>query len=193
MSGKCQKGWCAKEEVSSSLLGKLAPPFLCYKHIPIVIRDLNELGILLKPETDQSDCLINFMTTIVLIQVDSWPCCLQTILFHGHIGLPSSPSLTVVARNLQQIIFTISPPSYAGQCVLNYTITATSSDGSVVPDITVEVSDNITFSEDGFDLCNNVYNFTVVANTLAGPGQRSAVVSAVVSPGVTHFLGKFHP
>ena len=27
-------GECAKEEVSSSLLGKLAPPFLCYKHIP---------------------------------------------------------------------------------------------------------------------------------------------------------------
>ena len=24
---------CAKEEVSFSLLGKLAPPFLCYKHI----------------------------------------------------------------------------------------------------------------------------------------------------------------
>ena len=27
-------GQCAKEEVSFSLLGKLAPPFLCYKHIP---------------------------------------------------------------------------------------------------------------------------------------------------------------
>ena len=27
-------GQCAKEEVSYSLLGKLAPPFLCYKHIP---------------------------------------------------------------------------------------------------------------------------------------------------------------
>ena len=29
-------GQCAinKEEVSSSLLGRLAPPFLCYKHIP---------------------------------------------------------------------------------------------------------------------------------------------------------------
>ena len=27
-------GQCAKEEVSSSLLGKLALPFLCYKHIP---------------------------------------------------------------------------------------------------------------------------------------------------------------
>ena len=24
---------CVKEEVSSSLLGMLAPPFLCYKHI----------------------------------------------------------------------------------------------------------------------------------------------------------------
>ena len=30
----------------------------------------------------------------------------------------------------------VPPQSYAGQCVLNYTITATSSDGSVVPDIT---------------------------------------------------------
>ena len=27
-------GLCAKEEVSSSLLGKLSPPFLCCKHIP---------------------------------------------------------------------------------------------------------------------------------------------------------------
>ena len=91
----------------------------------------------------------------------------------------------MVAGSLQQIIFTISPPSYAGQCVLNYTISATRSDGSVVPDITVEISDNITFSEDGFDLCNNVYNFTVVANTLAGPGS-----AAVTSPEVGHFLGK---
>ena len=55
------------------------------------------------------------------------------IMLHCHVGLPSSPSLTVVAGSLQQIIFVISPPSYAGQCVLNYTITATSSDGSVVP------------------------------------------------------------
>ena len=94
----------------------------------------------------------------------------------------------MVAESLQQIIFTISPPSYAGQCVVNYTITATSSDISVVPDITVEVSDNIIFSEGGFDLCNNVYNFTVVANTLTGPGQRSAVVSP--GSGVAHFLSE---
>ena len=31
---KRRLGSCAKEEVSSSLLDKLAPPFLCYKHIP---------------------------------------------------------------------------------------------------------------------------------------------------------------
>ena len=30
-------GQCAKEEVSSSLLGKLALPFLCYKRIPSYI------------------------------------------------------------------------------------------------------------------------------------------------------------
>ena len=29
-------GQCAKEEVSSRLLGKLALPFLCYKHIPSI-------------------------------------------------------------------------------------------------------------------------------------------------------------
>ena len=93
----------------------------------------------------------------------------------------------MVAESLQQIIFTISPPSYASQCVLNYTITATSSDGSVVSNITVEVSDNITLREGGFEFCNNVYNFTVVANTLAGPTQRSAVVT---SPEVAHFLSE---
>ena len=35
-SGVEKTGQCAKEEVSSSLLGKLAPPFLCYKHIPSI-------------------------------------------------------------------------------------------------------------------------------------------------------------
>ena len=109
------------------------------------------------------------------------------MIYLWNVDPPSSPSLTVVAESLQQIIFTISPPLYAGQCVLNYTISATSSDGSVVPGITVEISDNVTLSEGGFNLCNNAYNFTVVANTLTGPGQRSAVVS----PGVTHFLSEW--
>ena len=30
-------GWCAKEEVSSSFLGELAPSCLCRKHIPSII------------------------------------------------------------------------------------------------------------------------------------------------------------
>ena len=40
-------GTCAKEEVSSSLLGKLAPPFLCYKHIPSYTTCIVQLIILL--------------------------------------------------------------------------------------------------------------------------------------------------
>ena len=91
-------------------------------------------------------------------------------------GRPSSPTLTVVAATFQTATFTISPPSYAGQCVLNYTITATSSDGSVVPGITVEVtnsenavSENIT--QIGYDFCSNAYNFTVVADTLTFTGD----------------------
>ena len=38
---------CAKEEVGSSLLGKLAPPFLCYKHIPSNILEYPHLEVLL--------------------------------------------------------------------------------------------------------------------------------------------------
>ena len=51
--------------------------------------------------------------------------------------------------------------------VLNYTITSTDSDG-VMRDITVEVTDTeatIALIENGFNLCNNTYSFTIVANT----------------------------
>ena len=89
-------------------------------------------------------------------------------------GRPSSPTLTVVAVTYQAATFTISPPSYAGQCVLNYTIAATSSsDGSVLPDITVEVTDTeapTIATRSGFE-CNNTYTFTVVANTLNFTGE----------------------
>ena len=85
-----------------------------------------------------------------------------------------------MAVDLQTFSFTITPPSVASQCVLNYTITPTGSDGTILPDITVEVTDTeapVTLTESGFDLCNNMYNFTVVANTFTGPGDRSAVSS----------------
>ena len=103
-------------------------------------------------------------------------------MFHGHVGPPSSPSLTVVAGSLQQIIFIISPPLYAGQCVVNYIITATSGDGSVVPDITVPVTDTEAPTlavRSAFDFCNNTYTFTVMANTLivAGESSMSVVVT----------------
>ena len=90
-------------------------------------------------------------------------------------GRPSSPTLTVVAATLQTAIFTISPPSYAVQCVLNYTINATRSDGIVVPDITVEVNDTeaqyVIATRSGLDFCYSIHTFTVVANTLAVPGE----------------------
>ena len=94
------------------------------------------------------------------------------------------------AESLQRIFIIISPPPCAasGRCVLGYTITATSSNGSVLPDITV-ASDGqgiVTLSESGFDLCDNVYNFTAVANTLTGPGN----MSEVASPEVGYFISK---
>ena len=100
-------------------------------------------------------------------------------------GLPSSPTLVVTAVNLTTLNFTISPPDRAGQCVLDYTITSTDSDGTM-QNITVEVDDT-EHLETQFILCNNTYSFTIVANTLSGPGQRSEVVN----PNKVDFLSKF--
>ena len=84
----------------------------------------------------------------------------------------------MIAVDLEALNFTISPPVYGSQCVLNYTITSTDSDGAM-DDITVEVTDTeatITLMQSGFDLCGNIYSFTAEANTLIGPGERSEVV-----------------
>ena len=110
-----------------------------------------------------------------------------------HVGPSTSPFLDVLAESLQRIFIIISPPPCAAsnQCVMGYTITATSSNGTVLPDITV-ASDGqgiVTLSESCFDLCDNVYNFTAVANTLTGPGD----MSEVVSPEVGHFISEFKP
>ena len=85
----------------------------------------------------------------------------------------------MVPVNLKTFNFTIIPPAYGSQCVLNYTITSTASDGAT-RDITVEVTDTeatVVYMEAGFDSCNNTYNFTTVANTLTGPGERSGTVT----------------
>ena len=84
------------------------------------------------------------------------------------------------AVNLETLDITITPPVYGSQCVLSYTITSTGSDGTT-RDITVEVIDTeatVTRTESDFNLCNNTYNFTIVANTSSGPGGKSDVIIA---------------
>ena len=91
-------------------------------------------------------------------------------------GPPSAPQLGIEAEDSKTLTFHITPPEVASQCVLNYTITTTGSDDNVLPDITVEVTERgepVALTESGFDLCREVYTFTVVGNTLTGPGDRS--------------------
>ena len=99
----------------------------------------------------------------------------------SHVGPPSAPVLTVVPTNYQTFNFIISPLSEPSDCVLSYSITPTTSDGSVLADITVEPpdsGDSIRVTMSGFDVCNTAYTFTVVANTLNGPGETSSSVAA---------------
>ena len=98
-----------------------------------------------------------------------------------YIGPPLAPVLTVVPSDLETFNFIISPLSEPSDCVLNYSITPTTSDGSVLVDIIVGPPDNgdsITVTMGGFDVCNTTYTFTVVANTLNGPGERSSPVTS---------------
>ena len=127
-------------------------------------------------------CLINVSVAICTLIILEACSDYIVIIFHVHVGPPSSPSL-VVAESFLQIIFVISPPLTFPQCVLNYIITATSSDGSVLPDITVPVTNTdeepTLAARNAFAFCNNTYTFTVVANTLTGPGgsSRSVVIT----------------
>ena len=94
--------------------------------------------------------------------------------FESYAGPPSAPVLTVVPTDFETLNFIISPLSEPSDCVVNYSITPTTSDGSVLADVIVEPPDSrVTMS--GFDICNIVYSFTVVANTQNGPGERSSV------------------
>ena len=82
--------------------------------------------------------------------------------------------------NFRTFSLFITPPLVGGPCVLNYTITRTSSDGRLLSDITVDVTsagEIVILSEDNYDICSNTYSFTVEANTLTYTGDRSAVVT----------------
>ena len=95
-----------------------------------------------------------------------------------HAGLPSPPTLVVTAVDLETFSFTITPPVYGSQCVTTYTITPSVS-GVIISDIVVQARDmETTIMRGGFDLqCDNIYSFTIVANTAASPGERSGMVT----------------
>ena len=87
-------------------------------------------------------------------------------------GPPSAPGLTLVPDgDLTSFSFTITP-SIPLDCVVNYIITATSSDGSR----NINVDGSTPVNVDGFDVCATTYIFTVVPETSGGTGPRSASV-----------------
>ena len=92
-------------------------------------------------------------------------------------GPPSAPGLTAIpGGDLASFDLTITP-STPPDCVVNYVITATSSDDS--RDITVpasEVDGFIPVNVGGFDACTRAYSFTVAPVTSEGTGMRSASV-----------------
>ena len=87
----------------------------------------------------------------------------------------------MTAVDLETFSFTITPPVYGSQCVTTYTIIPSVSGVTMATrDFVVEASSmeaTITHMRDGFDLqCDNIYSFTVAANTAAGPGEMSRMV-----------------
>ena len=97
----------------------------------------------------------------------------------SHTALPSAPGLMVApGTDLQSFIFTITLPT-PPDCVVNYSISVSGSDGSVAT-ITVPASGRGRSSPD-FDLCANTYSFTVTAVTHGGNGMTSSSVSLMLS------------
>ena len=94
---------------------------------------------------------------------------------------PSAASLIVFPQNFKIFTLKIFPLSQPSNCILHYNITPMVSDGSVLPDISLDPPSSgtsIATALGGFDSCNNSYSFTVVAITRNGPGERSAVFPA---------------
>jgi len=89
-----------------------------------------------------------------------------------------------MAMSEAEIHFTVTPPSVNTECIQEYNVTFNGSDdstGSVAVPATAAAE-----IRGGFDLCVTRYNFTVVAETAAGAGEESDVVS--LEP---KFLGEF--
>ena len=66
-------------------------------------------------------------------------------------------------------------PSTPPDCVVNYIITATSTDGSRIVTVPAsEVDRSTPVNVDGFDVCTRTYSFTVAPVISQGIGMRSA-------------------
>ena len=112
---------------------------------------------------------------------------------HAHrcdylIGSPSAPSVTTSpARDLESLVFSITPPVYAYECVLRYTISTTTNDNMVINDFSVTASQTReieTMVMGTYNVCVYTYNFTALPVTRDGFGQRSRVfIQAQVSLG----------
>jgi hypothetical protein len=101
---------------------------------------------------------------------------------------PSAPTLTVTAVDHQSFNFTIFPLSEPSQCVLHYNITPKTSDGLVLPGISIESGGSVTATASGYDVCNITYSFTAVAVTSASPGERSIAINSDFLSKYTVFL-----
>jgi len=105
------------------------------------------------------------------------------------LGLPSAPGLTAVAVDLDTFGFTISSPE-PSQCTFPYLISVMDGRGSLLSNISVAASESMPVNESGFDICNNNYSFSVVAETSSGPGERSATITPEAVDFLSeHFLG----
>lgn len=91
-------------------------------------------------------------------------------------GSPSAPSIaTSPAPDLESLVFTITPPAYAYECVLHYIISTTSSDATTISDFTVSASPTRQVVMGRYNVCVCTYNFTALPVTRSGTGLRSEV------------------
>ena len=92
--------------------------------------------------------------------------------------MPSAATLSAVpiGTNFDTLTITVFPPIYAADCPLLYTVSTTGSNSTLIPQFNITTGRDgaaVHAMRSGFDLCNEVYNFSVIALTKAGYGVES--------------------
>ena len=101
------------------------------------------------------------------------------------IAPPSLPKLDVsqVMEDNETVNITLTPPSVSPECVLQYIIYSNCE--SIETNITVDPNTDpihpVQLTRGGLNLCTCSYNFTAVAVTRNGTGERSAPVTIKIS------------